>query len=64
MIKTLIFNFKKNLLFSGGLTVQQVVDRVMKDLTPTVIEVVRVTVRGNSEFDLSSSAARGKLVLR
>ena len=55
---------KKNLLFSGGLTVQQVVDRVMKDLTPTVIEVVRATVRGNSEFDLSSSAARGKLVLR
>jgi len=48
----------------GGLTVQQVVDRVMKDLTPTVIEVVRVTVRGNSEFDLSSSAARSKLVLR
>merc|ERR1712203_1322895 len=49
---------------TGGLTVQEVVDRVMKDLTPTVIEVVRVTVRGNSEFDLSSSAARGKLVLR
>jgi len=49
---------------TGGLTIQQVVDRVMKDLTPTVIEVVRVTVRGNSEFDLSSAAARGKLVLR
>merc|ERR1711935_615946 len=49
---------------TGGLTIQQVVDRVMKDLTPTVIEVVKVTVRGNSEFDLSSSAARGKLVLR
>merc|ERR1711963_1168020 len=44
-----------------GLTAQQVVERVIKDITPTVITVVRSTVQ-NSNTDLSSESARRQLV--
>merc|ERR1711963_1155349 len=44
-----------------GLTAQQVVERVIKDITPTVITVVRSTVQ-NSNTDLSSESTRRQLV--
>merc|ERR1712213_294894 len=44
-----------------GLTAQQVVERVIKDITPTVITVVRSTVQ-NSNTDLGSESARRQLV--
>ena len=31
---------------SGGLSAEEIVEKVLKDLTPTVIQVVRVTVQG------------------
>merc|ERR1712012_87132 len=48
----------------GGLTVEEVVERVLKDLSPTVVTVVRATVQGSDRFDLSSVEARAKLVVQ
>ena len=48
----------------GGLTVEEVVKRVMEDLTPTVIQVVRTTVQGSSQFDLSSESSRSQIVVQ
>merc|ERR1712213_146241 len=45
----------------GGLTIEQVVERVLTDIRPTVIQVIRSTVQG-SNVDLSSQAARRQLV--
>ena len=45
-------------LLAGGLTVEEVVERVLKDLSPTVVTVVRATVQGSDRFDLSSVEAR------
>jgi hypothetical protein len=47
---------------AGSLTIEQVVERVLNELTPTVIEVVRTTVQGSSDFDLSTAAAKRELV--
>ena len=33
---------------SGGLSAEEIVEKVLKDLTPTVIQVVRVTVQGKN----------------
>merc|ERR1712227_578343 len=46
---------------SGGLSAEEIVEKVLKDLTPTVIQVVRVTVQG-SEVDLSAPGAQAELV--
>jgi len=35
---------------SGGLSAEEIVEKVLKDLTPTVIQVVRVTVQGKKKF--------------
>ena len=35
---------------SGGLSAEEIVEKVLKDLTPTVIQVVRVTVQGKKIF--------------
>merc|ERR1711976_632877 len=48
----------------GGLTVEEVVERVLKDLSPTVVTVVRATIQGSDRFDLSSVEARAKLVVQ
>jgi len=45
----------------SGLTAEQVVERVITDITPTVILVVRNTVQ-DSNTDLSSESARRQLV--
>jgi len=45
----------------GGLTIEQVVERVLTDIRPTVIQVIRSTVQGSS-VDLTSQAARRQLV--
>ena len=45
----------------SGLTAQEVVDRVLKDITPTVNEVVRNGVQSNG-LDLSSEAAKRDFV--
>jgi len=48
----------------GGLTVEEVVERVLKDLSPTVVTVVRATVQGSNRFDLSSQESRAQIVVQ
>ena len=59
--RKVIKNYENDLRGAGTLSVEEVVERVLNELTPTVIEVVRSTVQSSS-FDLSSAQARRELV--
>merc|ERR1712212_340764 len=43
---------------------EEVVERVLKDLSPTVVTVVRATVQGSNRFDLSSQESRAQIVVQ
>jgi len=61
VIKNYVSSATGTVTGSSGLTAEEVVERVITDITPTVILVVRNTVQG-SNTDLSSEAARRQLV--